>query len=175
MYNNDIYLQIKTSAENSDFDSIKCLFDNKCDIRIDKYFEIAFEELYYYNYDSSYLMQKIIEYSEKYNYKINIHNHYNMDTRCKDDWIDWSLHGNRKVLIYFIYLMKHNYGFLFFMDKHLINYQITELVIKKHTNSKKTDFIFNNHKYNFRVQLSVNLYNICYMIVIKNSNEDYLF
>jgi len=161
-----IIRNITIASQIGEFDTIECLFRDYSNIRICHYFEMACDNLYYYNFYSSYLLSEIIKCAEKYNCKINIHRIYGMNFKDYSHWVVWTYEKNKECLKYFVYLMKHNYDYIYFMDKKDKDYKTDELIIKKHVITTRNIFIFNNIKYNVNIKQLVNLYDICYMIII---------
>jgi len=170
MDNSSIYTicrNIIIACGNGDTSTIECLSKDNSNIRTCNYFEMMCDRLYYNNYDSSYLLSKIIECAEKYNCKINIYDIYDTDLSDYYLYVDWTYEKNKEILEYFLYLMKHNYDYSYFLVIRPKGYKTDELTIKKHIKYNKNSYIFNNNrKYEKDETPRINLYNICYMIII---------
>ena len=161
--------EIKYACENNNTELlIDMLKSNKINSNID--YEKMFSYACYYNNIS--IVKLLIEYMEKINCKINI-NTYEIFKNCvRDEWLGFPEWKGNKTIDYYIYLMKHNYGF----EQTFVipNYKTDLVMIQKKINKKIiTDNIVNyiiNNNYIFDF---TNIYidslkykNICYYICL---------
>ena len=158
--------QIRIYYRNKQFDIIEYKFKNI----ISKKYEdniISIESLYFYCRDSHSLLMYIIKLAEKYNYKINIHRCNGLYLHRDKEWSKDAQHERFLLLEDYIYLTKHNYNYSYFLVIRPKDYNTDGLTIKKHIKYNKNSYIFNNNrKYKNDEKPMINLYNICYMIII---------